>query len=209
VEIAGNLHQTIEIKKGFTAMYTRYLHYLLFLLVILQLVACSTTTKQVERWDVSSVKHIAIIPPSTGNFKESQKLGYADGEQSLYNYVGKIAKDIIQESGKFIFVEDSKDADAILDCDIISFLRNRRSYQDERGTYYDNSYNVIYNFFLKRTSDGIIIGDRAGTGFAHVREPRGNEILMGGGSQSSYNNLVSMDRLREVMGIEKPKKQDF
>jgi len=183
-----------------------YINYTLLLLAIFQLVACSMPQKQIEIWDISSVKRIAIIPPTTGNFNEKSKIVGGVTEQSLYGYVGKIAKDIILESGKFVIVEDSKDADAILDCEIISFLRNSQHYQDAD----EHSFNVIYSIFLKRTIDGVIIGDRAGTGFASYRSPTGPGYNIGGaGPQSNYKDLINMDRLREVLGIATQRRQEF
>jgi len=185
-------------------VYIKNLQYSLFLLVILQLATCTMPRKQVEIWDVSKVRTIAIIPPTTGNFKETSRIDSGVSEQSLYGYVGKIAKDIISESGKFIIVADSKDADAILDCDIISLHHNRYSEQGERGLIYINSYDVIYSIFLKRSSDGAIIGDRAGTGSTSVYEGGGGII-----GEGTYKRLINMDRLREVLGIANQRRQEF
>jgi len=175
-----------------------YVQFTILLLVILLLGGCaSTARKQVELWDVSGIHSIAIIPPTTiGQVDRFNK--NTDIEkyyQVLRAYIGSEAKNIIQESGKFTLATDSKAADAILDCDIISVNRKRNDYRSRDGQYYENyEYIVLYNIFLKRTSDGTIIGDSAGMG----RESA---------TMASYKDLIHIDQLRQALGLPARKKE--
>jgi len=171
-----------------------YLQFTILLLVILLLGGCaSTARKQVELWDVSGIRSIAIIPPTTMG-SEDRLHKNTDLEKINHNlsaYIGTEAKKIIQESGKFTIVTDSKAADAILDCDIISVNRKHNSgYRSSSGQYYENyEYTVIYNIFLKRTSDETIIGDSAGMG----------QVI--NNFYGSFKDLIHIDHLRQALGV--------
>jgi len=172
----------------------------LSLIALLQLIACaSTSRKQVETWDVSGIRSIAIIAPTTMK-NQSKGLEREDSEfvkqfsQMLYELFGSKAKAIIQESGKFTLVTDSKQADAILDCEFISVNRERFTDRNSNVTISGYEYNVVYNIFLKRTSDGVIIGDSAGFG----QERHGDSAW---GRDGYLQRLLHTDHLKEALGI--------
>jgi len=180
------------------------LKYTVLALFLIQLISCATpyAREQVEIWDVSSIKSIAIIPHSTeGTFEldVTDSGSIVEFRQLLYRYIGKEAKKIIQETGKFRFVLDNEGADAILNCDIISI--DRWSDRDQNGSGYQ--YRVVYNISLIRTSDGIIIGDNAGMGETRIASYGTNRYIV---KEFHLVPLIHINHLRQAFGLSAKKR---
>jgi len=205
----------------------RILHYTIVLILFIQLVACAFAPstygdrKQIEEWDMSGVISIAIpvtrqpyaIPdsllsdiPATLRSRIQTSVHTADiyyniSEYSLCAYVGSEAMKIIQEIGKFTVVTDSKTADAVLECDIISVHEEPANWvKVDRFGYSENMYRsywtVIYNITIKRTSDGSIIGDCAGIGHTYI-----NREHAGMANSKNFKELINITHLRQALGI--------
>jgi len=183
--------------------YTRsYLQLLISLIAILQLIACASNSQtyreriQIDIWDMSNVRKIAIVPQTTLPSYYFSGTDERNLEQFLCAYIGTEAKKIFEETKKFTIVSDSKDADAILNCDVISVLIEKSShpFSNSLGNYDEYTYSVIYNIFLVRTSDGSIIGDCAGQGSDYYRSVSNYKYV-------PYSNLINMNHLRQALEL--------
>jgi len=185
--------------------------YMLFfsLLVLLQIVACAITSAPVRKqpviWDVSGVSRIAIVPVPTIDFSDkssSWALSSDEYTQQLESmlkvYIWSEARKMLQETGKFIIVNDSKDADAVLDCDIISIHREDGRNWTPQGADYYQEWSVVYNILLKRTSDGAIIGDCAGMGQRRKSSDRSDYVFI---SATDISILIHINHLKQALGI--------
>jgi len=189
---------------------------LLLLLTILLLTSClyeypvySTTSRKdkgIIIWDLYGIKSIAIALPTTmpslNNTYKMEDSEYRKFDTILYSYVGTEAKKAIQETDKYTVVTDRKDADAILDCDIISIHREREVSSGKGYSVSGYKYIVIYNIIIKRTSDGTIIDDTAGIGDVIVWDANSMYGMFPGFIKEQHlKRLINVD-FRQLLGMD-------
>ena len=123
---------------------------LLLLLLTLLLVSCVTTSsQQIEPWNIQGIQYIAIMP--------FELIGHSNLELQTAERLHSITLRCFQEAG-FIIVEDVYAADAVFSGELIDIMSEQQYVSSQGTAYLRYSMTMIYNYNLIRTSDNSIIG---------------------------------------------------